>query len=111
MPDADSPAASARRTARGAARTWCENRRCSEEKGLGGCYECSVSCEKGLLKKMKPQAFKAFVARYGAEELMDCLERNEKDGIVYHRDGITGDYDGFDDMETLIRFIREGKKP
>lgn len=67
--------------------------------------------EKGLLKKMKPQAFKAFVARYGAEELMDCLERNEKDGIVYHRDGITGDYDGFDDMETLIRFIREGKKP
>lgn len=42
---------------------------------------------------------------------MDCLERNEKDGIVYHRDGITGDYDGFDDMETLIRFIREGKKP
>ena len=41
---------------------------------------------------------------------MDCLERNEKNGVVYHREGITGDYDDFEDEEQLIRFLREGKK-
>ena len=29
-------------------------------------------------------------------------------GIVYHREGIMGDYDDFDDMEELIRFIKNG---
>ena len=38
----------------------------------------------------------------------DCLERNEKNGIVYHREGINGDYDEFDDVEKLIMFIKEG---
>ena len=51
-----------------------------------------------------------FTARYGEEELLDCLERNEKAGIVYHREGITGDYDDFDDAEELISFIRNGKR-
>ena len=38
------------------------------------------------------------------------MERNEKNGIVYHREGITGDYDGFEDVEELIRFIQTGSK-
>lgn len=41
-------------------------------------------------------------------ELLDCLERNEEAGIVYHRDGINGDYDNFDDVEKLILFIKTG---
>lgn len=41
--------------------------------------------------------------------LLDCLECNEKNGIVYHRNGIVGDYDDFDDVEKLITFIKEGK--
>ncbi len=89
---------------------WCENRKCSAEKDLQGCYECKESCEKGLLKKVKPQAFIAFIQRYGKEELLDCLERNEKNGVVYHRGGVTGDYDDFDDLEEAIRFIKEGKR-
>ena len=32
----------------------------------------------------------------------------KKAGIVYHREGIMGDYDDFDDMEELIRFIKNG---
>ena len=44
------------------------------------------------------------------EELLDCLERNEKNGVVYHREGITGDYDGFEDVEELIEFIRTGQR-
>lgn len=64
----------------------------------------------GTAAKIKPRAFRLFVQRYGIGELMDCLERNEKNGVVYHREGITGDYDDFEDEEQLIRFLREGKK-
>ena len=41
---------------------------------------------------------------------MDWLERNEKAGIVYHREGINGDYDDFDTVEKLIDFINTGKR-
>lgn len=51
-----------------------------------------------------------FVKRYGEAELLNCLERNEKAGIVYHREGIYGDYDDFDDLEKLIHFIRTGER-
>ena len=43
-------------------------------------------------------------------QLLDCLERNERAGTVYHREGIMGDYDDFDDLEELISFIRTGKR-
>lgn len=89
---------------------WCENRKCSAVKGLSHCYECGEACRKGLLGKIKPYGFTEFVRRYGEKELLDCLERNEKAGVVYHREGITGDYDDFDDVEKLIAFIRTGKR-
>lgn len=88
---------------------WCENRRCTIEKGLSHCYECNEDCKKGLLNKIKPYAFTLFVKKYGEAELLDCLERNEKNGIIYHRDGINGDYDDFDNIEDLMEFIKAGK--
>lgn len=89
---------------------WCENRQCSMKKSLSHCFSCTEDCNKGLLSKMKPCSFTVFVKRYGIEELLDCLERNEKNGIVYHREGISGDYDNFTDSEDLIRFIRTGQR-
>lgn len=91
---------------------WCENRSCVLAKGIAGCYECSnTECRKGLYaEKIKPRAFAEYVRRYGMEELLDKLEQNEKSGIVYHRTGIMGDYDDFDDIEKLICFIKTGKK-
>ena len=89
---------------------WCENRKCSLKKGISHCFECSEDCKKGLLAKIKPYAFTQFIRRYGAEELLDCLERNEKAGIVYHREGIIGDYDDYDEIEQLIDFIKTGNK-
>ncbi len=89
---------------------WCENRKCSIEKEISHCYECNEDCKRGLLKKIKPYAFTLFIKRYGEEYLLDCLESNEKMGIVYHREGITGDYDNFTDFEELIEFIKTGKR-
>lgn len=89
---------------------WCENRKCSIEKDYSHCYSCcNEECRKGLLSKIKPYGFSLFAKRYGEEALLDCLERNEKNGVVYHRQGIVGDYDEFDDVEELIRFIKGGK--
>lgn len=89
---------------------WCENRKCAIQNGYGHCYDCESECKKGLLSKIKPYGFTLFIKRFGEKELLDCLERNEKNGIVYHREGINGDYDDFDDVEQLISFIRSGKK-
>lgn len=88
---------------------WCENRKCSLSKNIECCYNCDEICRKGLLSKIKPYAFTEFVKRYGKEYLLDCLERNEQNGIVYHRNGIIGDYDEFDDIEALIEFIKTGE--
>lgn len=89
---------------------WCKNRKCSIEKEISHCYECNEDCKQGLLSKIKPYAFTQFIKRYGEEYLLDCLEANEKIGIVYHREGITGDYDDFTDSEDLIEFIKTGKR-
>lgn len=89
---------------------WCENKKCSLEKGIAHCYECPEDCKKGLLGKIKPRGFTQFAKRYGEEQLLNCLERNERSGVVYHRQGIWGDYDDFDDVEALIRFIRTGER-
>ena len=51
-----------------------------------------------------------FARRYGTDALLYRLEINEKAGIVYHREGIMGDYDEFDDIEKLIRFIQTGER-
>jgi len=63
-----------------------------------------------LLGKIKPYAFTEFLKRYGEECLLDCLKRNEEKGIVYHREGISGDYDEFEDVESLIEFIKTGRR-
>jgi hypothetical protein len=63
-----------------------------------------------LLSKIKPYGFTLFAKRYSEEELLNCLERNEKNGVVYHRESIIGDYDCFDDVEKLINFIQTGKR-
>ena len=88
----------------------CENRACSIQRGYAHCYECDENCRKGWFFRLKPYAFTQFAKRYGEEELLNCLERNERSGVVYHRDGFYGDYDEFDDEEALIEFIRTGKR-
>ena len=89
---------------------WCENRKCSIERNIENCCLCEIDCKKGLLAKIKPDGFTLFAKRYGIEALLNCLEENEKNGVIYHRRGIVGDYDDFDDVEALIHFIQTGKR-
>lgn len=88
----------------------CENKKCSAERGLTHCYLCEKDCKEGILHKVKPYAFTLFAKRYGEALLLDRLEENERNGIVYHRNGITGDYDDFEDTEALIAFILTGRR-
>ena len=77
----------------------------------GSQLRCSAdsACRKGLFaSKIKALAFTEYARRYGTEALLDRLAANEKAGIIYHREGIMGDYDEFDDLEELICFIRTG---
>lgn len=86
----------------------CENKKCSIEKELTHCYKCEENCRQGLLSKIKPYTLTLFAKKHGEEKLLDCLERNEKNGVVYHREGLNGDYDDFDDVDQLMNFILTG---
>jgi hypothetical protein len=73
----------------------CTNLRCCKTKGLAGCWECNdFPCTGNILDKVRIRAFGMFVREHGVETLLDCLERNERAGIVYHYAGKhVGDYD------------------
>ena len=66
-------------------------------------FLCEENCRKGLLAKIKPYGFILFAKRYGIETLLNCFEENEKNGIVYHQQGIVGDYDEFEFSFLLIQ--------
>lgn len=83
----------------------CENRKCAATKGVLGCWQCEADCRKGMLKKTRPYAFVQFIKRYGEEALLDCLAYLEANGVAYHREGLSGDYDRFEDAEQIIAFL------
>lgn len=51
--------------------------------------------------KIKTRAFIRCIKEDGMKEFIGYLEQNEKDGTVYHRSGIMGDYDLSDENEVL----------
>ena len=73
---------------------------CSENDHCGGCN--SGDCPGTGFCENRPCSMDKGIGH--------CLERNEKAGVVYHREGIVGDYDDFNDVEELIDFIRTGNK-
>lgn len=92
------------------ARGWCKNFNCCREKRLSGCWECEAfPCEDSMLDKLKPRAFSKFVRQYGEEMLLDCLEKNEKAGVIYHIPGsITGEYDAVGSEEAVFELLLRG---
>ncbi len=57
---------------------WCDNRKCSLEKGVEHCFECEDDCKKGLLAKIKPYGFTLFIKRYG------IIRKNQKNEVLYY---------------------------
>ena len=51
--------------------------------------------------KIKMRAFIQCIKEDGIQKFISYLERNEKDGIVYHRSGVMGDYDLLNEKEVL----------
>lgn len=91
---------------------WCKNFKCCRERGLNGCWECNeFPCSGGMLDKVRIRAFSEFIREHGEDELMDCLERNERAGIVYHYEGkLVGDYDTPGTIDGIKAFIRQGRR-
>lgn len=87
----------------------CRNLLCCGEKGLHGCWECEdFPCDAPMLQKVRVRAFGRFAQKYGVETLLDCLEANEKAGIVYHRQGLVGDYD-LDTEQEIFQLLLKAK--
>ena len=86
---------------------WCAVRACCAERGFTYCCECpeARTCRRGILAKMKPHAFTRFAQAHGLDALLDRLAEDERRGVVYHREGIAGDYDGFPDEEALLAWM------
>lgn len=63
------------------------------------------------MKKSKPAGFTLFARRHGEQALLDRLAQLEKAGMVYHRNGVTGDFDGFSSPEALAAFLEEPVPP
>ena len=68
------------------------------------------SCEKVGRFQLKARIIGRFAKERGVGHLLDCLERNESAGVVYHRSGVVGDYDVFDNPDELMAFIESGAR-
>lgn len=90
---------------------WCQCFQCCTKEKISGCWECEkFPCDNHMLNKIKVRTFAKFIKQYGEEKLYQCLERNDKQGILYHYEGgHLGDYDQFTNEDELIDFILHGK--
>lgn len=85
----------------------CFQRNCCIQKGLEGCWECvDFPCDQDVHAPpfdLRIKAFVTFIKAEGAETLVDCLIRNETNGIHY---GLGKDYDGKNSEEEVIRLLK-----
>ncbi len=91
----------------------CRQHDCSIEKGLRGCWECDAApCGEDMHApgKVKIRAFIRCLREDGPEAFAGYLRRNLERGVVYHRDGIRGDYD-LDTEEAVLSLLRDGPPP
>ncbi|MFY9303320.1 MAG: DUF3795 domain-containing protein [Atribacterales bacterium] len=92
---------------------WCKNFQCCKDKEIDGCWECSeFPCSGTMLDNLRIRTFVKFIKENGIEALLNCLERNEKKGIVYHYPGeLIGDYDIPQTEDGILNIILSGESP
>ena len=91
-------------------REWCKSLKCCKQMSYDGCWECGdFPCDNPMLSKLRIRVFAKFAKEYGKEMLMQALEKNEADGMVYHYHGqLTGDYDVPETEEGIKKLILKG---
>jgi len=88
----------------------CFQYNCCVSRGLNGCWECSEAlCGKDMLAlgKTKMRAFITCIREDGINRFSEYIARNAGNGVVYHRDGIWGDYD-LASEEDVLKLLRTG---
>ena len=56
--------------------------------------------------KIRVLAFAKYIQKNGDKKMMDCLERNEKNGVVYHYQGqLVGDYDKCSTIDEVMKML------
>ncbi|MCL1819504.1 MAG: DUF3795 domain-containing protein [Oscillospiraceae bacterium] len=88
----------------------CFQYRCCREKGLNGCWECpDFSCDKDMFNgHLRLKTFVKCIKEDGLDNFAEYIMRNYNNGVEYHRDGYTGDYD-LETEEDILRLLRTGE--
>ena len=84
---------------------------CCIERGYCGCWECpDFSCDKGMFDEehLRLKTFVKCIKEDGIENFSLYILRNSEKGILYHRNGIHGDYD-LDTEEEILHLLRTGE--
>ena len=87
----------------------CYQYNCCREKGINGCWECEESpCGKDMLapEKVKLRAFVRCIKQDGIEQFSKYIVENQHKDIVYHLNGIMGDYD-LETEEDVLALLRQ----
>ena len=90
----------------------CFQLKCCTERGYVGCWECpDFSCDKGMFdeKHLRVKTFVKCIKEDGIDNFSQYILRNMENGILYHRNGHTGDYD-LDTEEKILHLLRTGEK-
>jgi len=92
---------------------------CCTEKGLDGCWECSdAPCDKDMFTpiednrisaRRKLRAFISCIKEDGIESFSKNITKNAEKGVVYHKNGVYGDYD-LETEEKILHLLRTGEK-
>lgn len=86
----------------------CYHKRCALLSNLNGCWECGkFPCSEGnMFNNVRVRSFVQFIKDEGLETFMNCIIRNQQNGIRYGEDN---DYDKVSTSEEVIALISKGK--
>jgi len=92
--------------------TGCYQYDCCAKKGLRGCWECpDAPCGMDMHAEehVKIRAFITCIREDGLDRFAEYIIRNRLNGIVYHREGISGDYD-LNTEAAVLALLRTGRR-
>lgn len=89
----------------------CYQYNCCTGKGINGCWECEdAPCGVDMLApdKIKLRAFVRCIKEDGMKRFIEYVAVNRENGVVYHRNGIWGDYD-LETEDAVLDLLRNGR--